>query len=90
VPEFIDFFTSSPSTRVARAAASAVRVSLNMLQLEVAAVAVDVKAKENSREVKFFLFNFTLLSSPPWCNRVLSLCLSFRRRWRWCGTRPLA
>jgi hypothetical protein len=41
VPEFIDFFTSSSSTRVARAAAAAVRVSLNMLQLEVAEVAED-------------------------------------------------
>jgi len=34
VPEFIDFFTCSSSTRVAKSAAAAVRASLNMLQLE--------------------------------------------------------
>jgi hypothetical protein len=52
VPEFIDFFTSSSSTRVARAAASAVRVSLNMLQLEVS----DVKKSNNKTKVSLIIF----------------------------------
>jgi hypothetical protein len=34
VPEFIDFFTQSPNSRVARSAAAAVRASLNFLQLQ--------------------------------------------------------
>lgn len=34
VPEFIDFFTQSTNSRVARSAAAAVRASLNMLQFE--------------------------------------------------------
>jgi hypothetical protein len=34
VPEFIDFFTMSANSRVARSAAAAVRASLNFLQLE--------------------------------------------------------
>jgi hypothetical protein len=37
VPEFIDFFTSSSSSRAAKSAAAAVRASLNMLQLECSA-----------------------------------------------------
>ena len=35
VPEFLDFFTSDAQARTARAATSAVRVSLDMLQLDV-------------------------------------------------------
>lgn len=33
VPEFIDYFTQSPNSRLARSAAAAVRASLNLLQL---------------------------------------------------------
>ena len=53
VPEFIDFFTMSSATRIARSAASAVRVSLNMLQLEDEDVK-DIDEAENT-EVEFYV-----------------------------------
>lgn len=41
VPEFIDFFTQSTSSRLARSAAAAVRANLNMLQFEEADIEED-------------------------------------------------
>lgn len=75
VPEFIDFFTSSASTRVARAAAAAVRVSLNILQLEVDdTAATDALDSEVSLDIHIF----TIVMVCNWQLLVDTVCRADR------------